>query len=512
MALASGAEAEPADQSSHPEIEQHSTKVLMLGALGVVYGDIGTSPIYAFREALHASSGGDVANRADILGVLSLIIWSLTITVTVKYIMFVLRADNRGEGGVLSLMALARGTFPTRSAIVLGIGIVGASLFFGDAVITPAISVLSAVEGMNVVTPAFQPYVVPLTLLILAMLFAVQRFGTGGVGLVFGPVTAIWFLAIGLSGLKHIISDPEILWAISPHYVVAFFINSPDVSFVTVGAVFLAVTGAEALYADLGHFGRKPIVLAWLAIVFPCLLLNYAGQGAYVLAKGGTVGHPFFEMNEGWSLIPMVVLATAATVIASQAVISGAYSLTRQAVQLNMLPRLEILHTSEKQSGQVYLPRVNMLLALVVMLLVVGFGESSRLASAYGISVTGNMLVTTTLLFIVMTRIWKWNIWPAIALTAVFGLIDVGFFASNIVKVFEGGWASLAVAFAIILGMWTWVRGSRYLFDKTRRNEIPLDFLAVVFFGADAQPQALQGAARKERHPVGGDGAATGRT
>ncbi|RWM09299.1 MAG: potassium transporter Kup, partial [Mesorhizobium sp.] len=494
MALANGgADAEPADQSSHAEIEQHSTKVLMLGALGVVYGDIGTSPIYAFREALHASSGGDVANRADILGVLSLIIWSLTITVTVKYIMFVLRADNRGEGGVLSLMALARGTFPTRSAIVLGIGIVGASLFFGDAVITPAISVLSAVEGMNVVTPAFQPYVVPLTLLILAVLFAVQRFGTGGVGLVFGPVTAIWFLAIGLSGLKHIIADPEILWAISPHYIVAFFINSPDVSFVTVGAVFLAVTGAEALYADLGHFGRKPIVLAWLAIVFPCLLLNYAGQGAYVLAKGGTVGHPFFEMNEGWALVPMVVLATAATVIASQAVISGAYSLTRQAVQLNMLPRLEILHTSEKQSGQVYMPRVNMLIALVVMMLVVGFGESSKLASAYGISVTGNMLVTTTLLFIVMTRIWRWNIWPAAALTAVFAFIDIGFFASNIVKVFEGGWASLAVAFAIILGMWTWVRGSRYLFDKTRRNEIPLDFLAANLL--KKKPQLVSGTA-----------------
>ncbi|RUW37177.1 MAG: potassium transporter Kup [Mesorhizobium sp.] len=494
MALANGgADAEPADQSSHAEIEQHSTKVLMLGALGVVYGDIGTSPIYAFREALHASSGGDVANRADILGVLSLIIWSLTITVTVKYIMFVLRADNRGEGGVLSLMALARSSFATRSAIILAIGIVGASLFFGDAVITPAISVLSAVEGMNVVTPAFQPYVVPLTLVILAVVFAVQRFGTGGVGLVFGPVTAIWFLAIGLSGLNHIIDDPEILWAISPHYIVAFLINSPDVSFVTIGAVFLAVTGAEALYADLGHFGRKPIVLAWLAIVFPCLLLNYAGQGAYVLAKGGTVGHPFFEMNEGWALIPMVVLATAATVIASQAVISGAYSLTRQAVQLNMLPRLEILHTSEKQSGQVYMPRVNMLLALVVMLLVVGFGESSKLASAYGISVTGNMLVTTTLLFVVMTRIWKWNIWPAVALTALFALIDVGFFASNIVKVFEGGWASLAVAFAIILGMWTWVRGSRYLFDKTRRNEIPLDFLAANLL--KKKPQLVSGTA-----------------
>ncbi|TJV01857.1 MAG: potassium transporter Kup, partial [Mesorhizobium sp.] len=391
----------------------------MLGALGVVYGDIGTSPIYAFREALHASAGGNVANRGDILGVLSLIIWSLTITVTIKYIMFVLRADNRGEGGVLSLMALARNSFPTRSAVILGIGIVGAALFFGDAVITPAISVLSAVEGMNVVTPTFQPYVVPLTLAILAVVFAVQRFGTGGVGLVFGPVTALWFLAIGLSGLNHIMDDPEILLAISPHYIVSFLINSPEVAFVTVGAVFLAVTGAEALYADLGHFGRKPIVLAWLAIVFPCLLLNYVGQGAFVLANGGVVGHPFFEMNEGRMLIPMVVLATAATVIASQAVISGAFSLTRQAVQLNMLPRLEILHTSERQSGQIYMPRVNMLLALVVMLLVVGFGESSKLASAYGISVTGNMLVTNILLYVVMTRIWKWPLGVAIALMAV---------------------------------------------------------------------------------------------
>ncbi|MDX8435022.1 potassium transporter Kup [Mesorhizobium abyssinicae] len=479
MALANtGSEAEPVDQSSHPEIEQHSTKVLMLGALGVVYGDIGTSPIYAFREALVASSGGNVADRGDILGVLSLIIWSLTIIVTIKYINFVLRADNRGEGGVLSLMALARGSFPTRSAIILGIGIVGASLFFGDAVITPAISVLSAVEGMNVVTPTFQPYVVPLTLVILAILFSVQRFGTGGVALIFGPITAVWFLAIGLSGLNHIIADPEILLAVSPHYIVAFLINSPDVAFVTIGAIFLAVTGAEALYADLGHFGRKPIVLAWLSVVFPCLLLNYVGQGAFVLANGGTVGHPFFEMNQGWTLIPMVVLATAATVIASQAVISGAFSLTRQAVQLNMLPRLEILHTSEKQSGQIYMPRVNLLLALVVMLLVVGFGESSKLASAYGISVTGNMLVTTVLLYVVMTRIWKWQLWVAVSMTALFAFIDVGFFASNIVKVFEGGWASLAVAFTIILAMWTWVRGSRYLFDKTRRNEIPLDFLA----------------------------------
>ena len=467
--------------------------ILILGALGVVYGDIGTSPIYAFREALVASSGGNVAEREDILGVLSLIIWALTLIVTIKYVLFVLRADNRGEGGTLSLMALARSTFPKRSIFILGLGMLGASLFYGDAVITPAISVLSAVEGMKVVTPAFEPYVVPLTLVILAALFAVQRFGTGSVGIVFGPITLVWFLAIGASGLVHIFDDPEILLAINPYYIFGFLTHQPDVAFVTIGAIFLAVTGAEALYADLGHFGRRPIVLAWLWIVFPCLLLNYVGQGAFVLGDGGEIGHPFFEMNRGWTLIPMVVLATAATVIASQAVISGAFSLTRQAVQLNILPRQMIQHTSETQLGQIYLPRVNLLLALVVMLLVVGFGESSELAAAYGISVTGNMLMTTILLFVVMTRIWKWPLPVAIGLTAVFAFIDIGFFFSNIVKVFDGGWASLAVAIAVVLVMATWVRGSRLLFDKTRKNEIPLDFLAANL--AKKPPQLVDGTA-----------------
>ena len=465
-------------QTGQVNAPTQKTGLLMLGALGVVYGDIGTSPIYAMREALVAASGSEVAKREDILGVLSLIIWALTIIVTIKYITYVLRADNRGEGGTLSLMALVQSSFSKRSTAILVVGILGASLFYGDAVITPAISVLSAVEGMKVVTPTFEPYVVPLTLLILAILFGVQRYGTGSVATVFGPITALWFISIGASGIIHIADDPRILAAVNPIYIVYFLQHSPDVAFITIGAIFLAVTGAEALYADLGHFGRKPIVLAWLWIVFPCLLLNYVGQGAFVLARGGEVGHPFFEMNQGWTLLPMVVLATAATVIASQAVISGAYSLTRQAVQLNMLPRFEIQHTSETQSGQVYMPRVNMLLALVVMLLVVGFAESSNLASAYGISVTGNMLMTTVLLFFVMTRIWKWRLGAAIALTALFGIIDVGFFASNIVKVFDGGWASLAVAGAVVTVMWTWVRGSRYLFDKTRRNEIPLDFLA----------------------------------
>lgn len=468
-------------------------KILVVGALGVVFGDIGTSPIYAFREALVASAGGQVASREDILGVLSLIIWALTIIVTIKYVMFVLRAQNRGEGGTLSLMALARRSLPKRSGLILALGMVGASLFYGDAVITPAISVLSAVEGMNVVTPTFQPYVVPLTLLILAILFSVQRFGTGSVAIVFGPVTLVWFLAIGYSGIVHIADDPQILWAVNPIYIYNFLSNQPDVSFVTIGAIFLAVTGAEALYADLGHFGRRPIVLAWLAIVFPCLLLNYAGQGAFVLSRGGTVGHPFFEMNEGWMLVPMVVLATAATVIASQAVISGAYSLTRQAVQLNMLPRLAILHTSETTLGQIYMPRVNLILALAVMMLVVGFGESSRLAAAYGISVTGNMLVTTLLLSVVMLRIWRWPVAGVVVAITIFGLIDLGFFASNIVKVHEGGWASLLVAFTIVTIMWTWVRGSRYLFDKTRKNEIPLIFLAENL--SKKKPQLVPGTA-----------------
>lgn len=478
MTDAGADKAETSGQAVQTGGHSQDMRLLVIGALGVVFGDIGTSPIYAFREALMASAGGGVASREDILGVLSLIIWALTIIVTIKYVMFVLRAHNRGEGGTLSLMALARRSLPKRAGVILALGMVGAALFYGDAVITPAISVLSAVEGMKVVTPAFEPYVVPLTLVILAALFSVQRFGTGGVAIVFGPVTLIWFLAIGYSGILHIADDPEILLAVNPIYIVEFLTNQPEVSFVTIGAIFLAVTGAEALYADLGHFGRRPIVLAWLCIVFPCLLLNYVGQGAFVLAHGGVVGHPFFEMNEGWMLVPMVVLATAATVIASQAVITGAYSLTRQAVQLNMLPRLVIQHTSETTLGQIYMPRVNLLLALVVMLLVVGFGESSSLAAAYGISVTGNMLVTTLLLSVVMLRIWRWRVAAVVVATLIFGLIDIGFFASNIVKVFEGGWASLAVAFTIILIMWTWVRGSRYLFDKTRKNEIPLDFLA----------------------------------
>ena len=481
---------QPADPAAHP---QSRLGILVLGALGVVYGDIGTSPIYAFREALHASSEGGTASRMDVLGVLSLIVWALTVIVTIKYVVFVLRADNKGEGGTLSLMALARSSFPRGSALILALGICGASLFFGDAIITPAISVLSAVEGLEVVTPAFDPYIVPITLVILAGLFAVQRFGTGRVATVFGPITALWFLALGFAGGSHIADDPTVLLAVNPYYAVAYLASQPDVAFVTIGAVFLAVTGAEALYVDLGHFGRRPIVLAWLAIVFPCLLLNYFGQGAFVMAHGGTPDNPFFQMLPGWALVPMVVLATMATVIASQAVISGAFSLTRQAVQLNMLPRIEVQHTSETQLGQIYMPRVNLLLALGVMLLVVGFGSSSSLASAYGISVTGEMLVTTVLLFVVMRKRWKWALAGSAALAVVFGLIDAGFFAANIVKIADGGWVSIAVAIAMGLIMTTWIKGSRYLFDKTRKNEIPLDFLAEQL--SKKPPQVVPGTA-----------------
>lgn len=467
--------------------------ILMIGALGVVYGDIGTSPIYAVREALRAAASGGTAAPEQVLGVLSLIIWALMLIVTVKYVGFVLRADNRGEGGILSLMAMAHGSYGARPAWILIIGIFGSALFFGDAIITPAISVLSAVEGVEVITPGLDAYVVPLTLFILAALFAVQRFGTAKVAAVFGPVTLLWFIAIGISGLNHILDHPGVLAAINPLHIAGFLVHSPGTSFVTIGAVFLAVTGAEALYADLGHFGRKPIVYAWLCIVLPCLLLNYFGQGAYVLANSGSIGSPFFEMNEGWALIPMVALATAATVIASQAVISGAYSLTRQAVQLNMLPRFEIRHTSETQSGQIYLPRVNFLLAICVMWLVVNFKESSALASAYGISVTGNMIVTTLLLSIVMLRIWKWRLPVVVILTALFALVDLGFFVSNAVKVVEGGWVSILFASIVVLIMGTWARGSRYLFEKTRKNEIPLEFLAGQM--AKKPPQLVPGTA-----------------
>ena len=468
---------------------------MAIAALGVVFGDIGTSPIYAFREALHVSAGGagPSVKEANVLGLLSLIVWALTIVVSIKYVCFVLRADNRGEGGTLSLMYLARGSNKMASLFILGLGVCGASLFLGDAVITPAISVLSAVEGLKVVAPGMDSLIVPITLAILVGLFFVQRFGTGKVALVFGPITAVWFLTLGVSGLLHIVDAPGVLRAVNPVYGITYMTGQPEIAFLTVGSVFLAVTGAEALYVDLGHFGRRPIILAWLTVVFPCLLLNYFGQGAFVISQGGQATNPFFDMMPSWFIVPSVILATMATVIASQAVISGAFSLTRQAAQLHMLPRIAVRHTSETTSGQVYLPGVNLLLGIAVLLLVVSFQNSSALAAAYGISVTGEMLITTVLLAFVMVRVWKWGWIVAAALTVTFAVFDTGFFLANAVKILDGGWVSVGIACVMGLTMVIWMRGTQYLFEKTRKSEMPLeDFLAIL---RDKPPALVPGTA-----------------
>ncbi|MBY5904254.1 potassium transporter Kup [Rhizobium leguminosarum] len=463
-------------RSEDPELG-HETRgglpSLVLAALGVVYGDIGTSPLYAFREALHAT-GGSGAHQEHVLGILSLIIWALTIVVTLKYVTFVLKADNRGEGGTLSLMSLARESLRGRPKWVLVLGVTGASLFLGDAIITPAISVLSAVEGIQVVAPALSNWVVPITLTIIAALFFVQRFGTGGVASVFGPITALWFVVLGISGAIHILDDPSVLGAINPVHAVRYVANNIASAVAVFGAVFLAVTGAEALYVDLGHFGRRPIVLAWFALVFPSLLLNYFGQGAFVLANPEMAAHPFFNMHPGWARIPMVCLATAATVIASQAVISGAYSLVRQAIHLNLLPRLQILHTSETHSGQIYMPRVNTLLFVFVAALVLFFRSSSGLSAAYGIAVTGEMLITSVLLLVVMRRIWSWKLVTTLAVIIPISLIDAGFLAANIAKFADGGWVPVAVAATMALIMQTWTAGRRLLISRTKADEIPL--------------------------------------
>src|ERR1700676_823925 len=390
--------------------DAHSTagfKALLIGSIGVVYGDIGTSPLYAFREAVVAASGpAAVVTTQAVLGVLSLILWALIIVVTLKYVLILLRADNNGEGGTLALMALAQRAVGSGAGAIVLLGIVSGALFYGDAVITPALSVLSAIEGMTIVTAAFEPYVVALTVVILLVLFAVQSRGTARVAAFFGPIMCVWFAVIAIAAISPIMQHPEVLLALNPLYAVSFMLHHGIIGFVTLGAVFLAVTGAEALYADLGHFGKRPIQTAWLFIVLPSLALNYLGQGALVIADPKAVENPFFLMFPDWALIPMVALATAATVIASQAVITGAYSLTRQAIQLGLLPRFEIRHTSESHSGQIYIPRINMLLLIAVTLLVLMFRSSSALASAYGISVTGTMVVTAMMGFVVIWRVW----------------------------------------------------------------------------------------------------------
>jgi KUP system potassium uptake protein len=471
---------------------------LTLGSIGVVYGDIGTSPLYAVRVALEAASGpahGDVT-RITVIGVLSLIIWALIVVVTLKYVVILLRADNNGEGGTLTLMALATravGRVGRAAGWVALLGIASAGLFYGDAVITPALSVLSAVEGIDVATPAFHEYVVPLTVVILIALFAAQSRGTAKVAALFGPIMMVWFIVIAIPGVLWVAADPGVLWALNPLYGIDFLVHHGIIGLYTLGAVFLAVTGAEALYADLGHFGRRPIQIAWLCVVLPSLALNYLGQGALVFDNPKALENPFFLLYPDWALIPMVVLATAATVIASQAVITGAYSLTSQAIQLGLLPRLEVRHTSAHQAGQIYMPRVNGLLLIGVLLLVAVFRSSTAMASAYGIAVTGTMVVTGMMAFIVIWRMWRWSAFAAAALVVPFLFIDLTFLMANLLKVVEGGWVPLAIGGLVMLVMYTWRRGSRLLFSKTRRLETPLDDLVRIL--EKKPPQRVPGTA-----------------
>ena len=463
------------NDKSHP---QTGFWALTIGSVGVVYGDIGTSPLYALRESVFAAtSDGGPANELVVLGILSLIIWALILVVTVKYVIILLRADNKGEGGTLALMALASRALGRASGAIILLGIISGALFYGDAIITPALSVLSAVEGLKVATPTFDSFVVPITVGILLALFWVQSRGTASVATFFGPVMLIWFATIALAGLWHIGQNPTVLLAFNPWYGVFFLIHHGVIAFYTLGAVFLVVTGSEALYADLGHFGRSPIRFAWLFMVLPALTTNYLGQGAVVLNNPKAIDNPFFLLFPDWALLPMVGLATIATVIASQAVITGAYSLTRQAIQLGLLPRLEIRHTSEALEGQIYMPRVNTLLLIGVLLLVALFRSSSALASAYGIAVTGTMVVTAMMALVVIWRVWQWPIYAAAALIAPFLFIDLTFLTANMLKIVEGGWVPLALGAMVMVIMYTWRRGSRVLFQKTRKQEIPLKSL-----------------------------------
>src|SRR5215207_4465620 len=457
----------------HPPV---TTQSLMVAALGVVYGDIGTSPLYAIKQCfLHPGS----LSAPRIFGVLSLIVWALTIVVTIKYVLVLMRADNRGEGGIFALTILAqRATSSRHNHWIFVAGIIGGSLFFGDAMLTPAISVLSAVEGLEVHAPELQHYVLPLALFLLTALFVVQRRGTGRVGNFFGPVIIVWFSTLGLLGLAQIAQNPSVLMALNPLYGIELVVADPATGFVLLGAVVLAVTGAEALYADMGHFGHTPIRRAWLGFVFPALLLNYFGQGALLLAHPEAVQNPFYRLAPDWAVLPLVVLASAATVIASQAVISGAFSLTRQAVQLGYLPRMQVRHTSEQEIGQVYVPEVNTILLVAVVATVVLFRSSDALGSAYGIAVTGTMLVDTMLGFAYFAASGRWPLWAAIPLFALFLVVDLTFFGANILKFAEGGWFPVGVAGMVFVVMGTWWRGRRLLAEQRARDAMPLaDFV-----------------------------------
>ena len=469
--------------------QKSSLAALTLGAIGVVYGDIGTSVLYAVKEVFNH---GHVAVTPDnVYGLMSIFFWTMTVIVSIKYVVLVLRADNNGEGGLIAMLALASNAVkdkPRLRRVLLIVGIFGTSLFYGDGVITPAISVLSAVEGLEVVSPAFAKGVIPITLAILFALFAVQKHGTSGIGKFFGPITLIWFLTIALLGVSQIVTHPEILKAISPHYAVNFMWANPGTTFVILGAVVLCVTGAEALYADLGHFGKKPIRLAWFSVVMPCLVLNYFGQGALLLRNPAAVKNPFYLMAPDWALLPLVGLATAATVIASQALITGAFSVTKQAIQMGYLPRLRILHTSVRETGQIYMPFINWGLFAVIVLAVVMFRSSSNLAAAYGLAVTADMLITTILTFFVIRHGWKYPLWLCVAATGIFFIVDFAFFASNLMKLFAGGWFPLVIGGVVFTLMMTWKQGRQILNEKMRVDAIDLpSFLSAVFVSPPAR-------------------------
>jgi KUP system potassium uptake protein len=475
--------APPADPASKAQIEaaaveSHGNKGqgffgLALGSVGVVFGDIGTSPLYAMREALHHARGVD---DLAVVGVVSLVIWALTLVVSVKYVIILMRADNKGEGGTLALMALAQRALGRRSAVVFFLGVIGAALFYGDGIITPAISVLSAVEGMKEapgVGNQFDAYILPVSAGILVALFLVQSRGTHRMATMFGPITAVWFLTLGGLGLLHISDDWSILRAFNPYYGVIFLIENGFLGFIILGSVFLAVTGAEALYADMGHFGRGPIRAAWV-VVFVCLALNYLGQGAYVLANPEAAKNPFWEMIPSAAYWPILALATCATIIASQAVISGAFSITQQAVQLGLLPRIDIRRTSETQAGQIFVPSVNTALMIGVLVLLLMFQNSSSLASAYGIAVTGAMFVDTLLAYVILRRFWKWGPIRTAAILIPLVIIDVVFISSNLLKIPDGAWLPLVFGALLVTMMWTWTRGAQILTDKTRRDSVPM--------------------------------------
>ena len=466
--------------------------VLTLGSIGVVFGDIGTSPLYALQTALGQFKGAAL-RPADVIGVVSLIIWALLIVVTAKYVLFLMQADNKGEGGILSLKALAQRALGQKTPIAFLLGVAGSALFSGDAVITPAISVLSALEGLKQVDAGLTPYILPATIVILVMLFAAQSRGTARVAAFFSPIMVAFFAVNAVLGIVHIAAYWSILQALSPIPGAVLIHARGTVGFIVLGSVFLAVTGAEALYADMGHFGRRPIQVAWLLIVLPALVCNYLGQGALILSDPSAVQNPFYLMAPGWGLAPLVLLSTAATVIASQAVITGAYSLASQAIQLGLLPRLEIVHTSSTQEGQIFIPRVTRVLLFGVLGLVLLFRSSDALANAYGIAVSGTMVATTSLAFFVVWKLWRWPLWAALALIGAFLCVDVGFFIANLYKVVDGGWVPLTIGAAMFLLMWTWSRGSVILLARTHRDSIPM--LDLIKMLERSKPVRVQGTA-----------------